>query len=1231
MDPTVFELQLGRTEGPSIDFKRTQYDFSGASKAEKTEKRAKFVKDLLCMWNTPREEPAYLILGVESQPNGSKVLHGVAGHVDDAELRQKLDGWVFPLPNFDYQFVQYNGHEFAVLVIPPDPTTGPCLPLQDVGEGLLRKHQVYCRRGSQNVEANQTEQHAIYKWFQQASEPVGLPDTGDAAWDALLDAMHHFEPGYYYLLATGPLAPSAGLPLKNLGRLGWAWVADFDPDSDKSGLLHECRPEIETHRTLHTVVKGNHITPNIDRGTYWYYARGMAGLEGTLVSGPWKTWKQAYDHDVRQQLLELAKAGLQKPFVLLVIWQHDALAPYLEVIIDATVSAIGLAVQIAVLCPDESVEIRRLAQRYDFRVITMPLHHVCHGFGAIHAASAPAVGTSCEIPSTSGAPISIEGQEFYWLSEELDIIDLRSGRSAPADRVLGRDFLRGHEISWNELGLHYDVDRDLTDDVQKAVELSLGKRRALRLNLYHMPGAGGTTVARRILWNLHRKYPCALLRRTAPGETAERVARLASLTGLPVLLVIDAGVISDREMDALYEILASRQLPVVVLQVIRRFSPGDPSRSLFLSSVLSHPDELGRFVHFLSREAPTKSRELAQAAASANKYEHTPFYMGLLAFGRDFVGLDKYVRSRLENLSASHARVVAYLALAHYYGQRTVPAQAFANLLQLPPDRSVDLTRALPEETRELLVNAEPGRWRTAHPLVAEACLSQLLAPGVSEPNVWKQRLSDWAKDFITFCRGSLPVPAEAELDLAERVFVYRDNSELLGTERSGTAQFAQLIEDISSDEGRLEVLRHLTTVFPENAHFWAHLGRFYSMKMKEFSEAVKAIDQALSVQPEDNTLHHMKGMALRNEAYELIAKRQPLTEVVRKAEDSSKAFNEARRLDPEDEYGYISETQMIIRVLDYAGGFHNGDAMQAATEAGAPAWLRQSVQAAEDLLAQVRRNHPDESPSDYEERCRAGLSDLYGDHDAALQRWGNVLNRKDVYAPPVRRQMVWTYLARRRRKWADLTTKDIRRVVELLGQNMDQEPHEPRNLRLWLEAIRHIQPVPTLENVIEKLAYWKSSTGGLEPTYYLYVLYALKTIPSANFAGSTLARDQARRALEECRGLARNRRNRTKSFEWLGPGEGLERLVRQERLGNWNRDADFWTDSSPLLRIGGVISRIHGPEAGEIEIAGGLTAFFVPGRSGHMKGRSENSAVTCFVGFSYDGLRAWSVQDRKD
>jgi hypothetical protein len=59
-----------------------------------------------------------------------------------------------------------------------------------------------------------------------------------------------------------------------------------------------------------------------------------------------------------------------------------------------------------------------------------------------------------------------------------------------------------------------------------------------------------------------------------------------------------------------------------------------------------------------------------------------------------------------------------------------------------------------------------------------------------------------------------------------------------------------------------------------------------------------------------------------------------------------------------------------------------------------------------------------------------------------------------------------------------------------------------------------------------------------------------------------------------------------------------------------------------------GAIASISGPEAGLIELRGGVKAFFVPGKSGHLRGRDENRAVECFLGFSYDGPRAWEVRN---
>ncbi|MCM0589996.1 MAG: hypothetical protein KA716_06975 [Gloeotrichia echinulata DEX184] len=50
------------------------------------------------------------------------------------------------------------------------------------------------------------------------------------------------------------------------------------------------------------------------------------------------------------------------------------------------------------------------------------------------------------------------------------------------------------------------------------------------------------------------------------------------------------------------------------------------------------------------------------------------------------------------------------------------------------------------------------------------------------------------------------------------------------------------------------------------------------------------------------------------------------------------------------------------------------------------------------------------------------------------------------------------------------------------------------------------------------------------------------------------------------------------------------------------------------------------GPAKGYIEVEGtGLKAFFVPGKD-YQKGSFESKNVTCYLGFSYSGLRAWEV-----
>jgi len=194
MDDSLFQTLLHHQEGETVDFKQSAYDFDGD---EQEKKRAQFVKDIISMYNTPRDDPSYIVLGVEKHLDGSYTLKGVTNHVDDAELQDKLSPCVYPAPKFSYEPVQWQGMQFAVIVIPPSRETGPCLPVRDVGGQVLRQHQLYIRRGSKNEAANWEEQRRVFSWFGAAHGTRYMATGGDQAWDAFAAEAGRFSSDYH--------------------------------------------------------------------------------------------------------------------------------------------------------------------------------------------------------------------------------------------------------------------------------------------------------------------------------------------------------------------------------------------------------------------------------------------------------------------------------------------------------------------------------------------------------------------------------------------------------------------------------------------------------------------------------------------------------------------------------------------------------------------------------------------------------------------------------------------------------------------------------------------------------------------------------------------------------------------------------------------------------------------------------------------------------------------------
>ena len=495
----------------------------------------------------------------------------------------------------------------------------------------------------------------------------------------------------------------------------------------------------------------------------------------------------------------------------------------------------------------------------------------------------------------------------------------------------------------------------------------------------------------------------------------------------------------------------------------------------------------------------------------------------------------------------------------------------------------------------------------------------------------WRSRLAESAVEFIEYAANHHDHSGGATANLVRTVFIERGLQETPAGVSEG--QFSALISAIPSSDGQRRVFEKLTELFPDEAHFWAHFGRFYTRILRDHSASHKSHDRSLQIAPQDPVLHHMAGMALRGELDELLDNLEPIKfdsgaerRVQTLADGSLKRFAASRELDPRSEHSYISAIELVartIRVVARLKGYSEDTARFLAelTEG----WYRELVDTAETLIAEHVLARAGDEPSRFLQRAQANLNRAYGDFSKAIGGWTNLLDpRRGAYRPPLRRNIINAYLARRKRDWSRMTDRELQRISVLARENLEEEPHSDQNLRMWLRVVRITGEIP-LDVIAERLTYKSLSRPTMDTLYYLYIVKFLQS-----FAGVGLAGEEAQTYLDRCAQMAALIPHRTRSFEWLGRDAGMQALVHESALGDWDPNSAFWSNPGLLRPVVGRIASVRGPAAGEIELSNGLKAFFVPARGriggGYLAGRDINRTVEFFLGFSYDGLRAWRV-----
>lgn len=1050
----------------------------------------------------------------------------------------------------------------------------------------------------------------------------------------ILHELRHFDPSaqtHWLIVSADSFATQTNASLSGLALAHWSLIIDFGAELIPGDVVRNFRIALaRPHRPVHYLVPNDQVDVGFMSSTVWLSACGMPSRPSSRITD-FRTWQRKYAPLVREWI-RLAVAEQSARPIFVVVAGDPRSNGFVNWLFEAGIEA-GLDPATFLF-----LGIDPAAKPVGARLLNATLDEV--GSAATYIFGTAISTNEIWLPSRDGGQRQISDDDFNYVCEDLELV-VRAAVDFTQSLVTNQDFYHGNPPSWNDIELHRDIDRDVSPELNATVLEALKAHRTMTIPFPHTPGAGATTVARRILFSFANSYPCAILKRLSE-QTADRLGLLTQQLGLPVLVLIDRNVLSQEGRERLYQQTRTNQTKVVLLHLYRQIKPPIGRSSMHLVGPMSF-DESKRFANEFSRATPEKGRQklindLATKPALA-RYR-LPFFFGLYAFGKDFHGVSAFVREHIDNeilsQDGSSARILCHVALTTLYSQNGIEIDLIRRMAGGENNnRTSTLQSIFGESTLQLLIIEAHQQIRAIHPVIAEEIVDCLLL----DRGRLRENLSKLSIDLIEDFEKLKPTP-NALLEILSQMFVTREP----WTEESHDSGFSRLIGDINDQVLERSTMKALTESFPGESHFWNHRGRHSSRRAVEaFSITKGYFERAIELAPADPLHHHALGMACRREQYRLArnflneAREKPgdqsseLLEIVEEVHSAAReAFLHSKELAPDSEYSYVTNIQMlaeILRDLKRASKIESSSVFL--ENSSVSKFVSEAISLAMDnleTLESLRLGDPSKMMLD----CEARLENIIGSAQSTIQAYEKLLANPSSNKQNARSAIARTMMFDVRRQWDKLSIDRIRRIRDLMSENLvSGSALSEADIRMWFQASRRL-PDFDVEEALVTLKRWDAISKNVDAKFYIYVLEFLRW-----FNGDSLDTRELDKCIRECRDRAQTSPFRAQSLEWFGTSQTANKVVHRSELGNWDEDRRFFANVSMLRTVEGVVTRIDSPTKGEIEVlspnrderlASSLRIFFQP-KGNFLQGRDNNRPVQFYLAFTYDGLHAWEVQ----
>lgn len=1066
-----------------------------------------------------------------------------------------------------------------------------------------------------------------------------VPVEDDNALKAVWDECDYFsrQKANFALLAGKELGSFDTSDAKLLSSLPWKLVLDFDTQDE--GILGKSKKYLSENIAWKPYFP-EQIESNVETDILIWLSLNGRQLDMSSVYRSFKEWRRSVTKKLRILSEELARHTSVLPFNLLVI-ASDEDATKVEHVIQALDESLGDKLKVIVICNEEKDRqvYQELGEKLELEYISCIK---CSSTDFVRSISQyyslPSPPDKVLIPmanTRSNEPLKVEvPKELYAASSKCMTI-LHSGLTAEKTDI--GQFNKGHKISWAELEQNLAINMAIDRKLETKAVAALRKNSYERCTIYHQAGGGGSTVIRKAAWRLKDDWPVLVITKNS-SNIHEYVEQVAMLTNFPVMIVVDGSILTPTEKDRLISELKIRGVNHLLLESERGLRPANSKNSSLLEVPCPIDNIDGNIFYKYYKELaePSRHSALKKLTCEPSMLEYRqPFFYGFYTFEDEFMSVESFVKNSTKNLTEERERLLLWVSLITRYSQEGLPI-TFLNVMLGKRATSVFRIKDEFGSNAAPLFLVQNHSVRVIHPIIAERLISKLI--GKSEAVDYSGKLKDACINLVDSL-GSAELHYEDKTgQILQGLFIARQSGG--NHESAGKARFSELLKEINSPNKQHSLLKHLCDIFSEQAHYLSHFGRHINYdNSRNSAEAIPYFEKAIELDPESEI--HFHGLAMvysnlvtatigdiKNNQWSSQGTRITATDVISRISANYKLsmeyFKRAYELSWKSEHALVSYTKLIQRAVEaiywqskpndkanheykYCDFFKQNNT--------ASSWCREALEEMEWAISELKNMQAESEISHYVQQTISIVPRFYDDKASLIEGLSSLIaGHNEVDHSNTRRVLASTYF--KLHEESELSVKKLNKIVELMEENLTGGRGDARDIKHWFRAYRML-PDFSYSEAIDRIETWERLRNSIQATYYLYILHYF-----SYEQGVLTSQRKAKDYIEKCKRNIPISTTSKKSFEWVSANaKSTLPLINSNELGKWS---GFFEYNNKLKRVKGMILSVENHVKGTIRI-NGFDAFFVP--KNEFSTDDVNTEVTFYLGFSFEGLRAWKVE----